>query len=212
MFKLFKKKRSTLNHWEVPLLLNIFSQLAGYQQIKDQISAGLLKGVLVGSSATPNYVGFSYVTAISKQFENNFMEDIVVKGIKVLDLGLKNYTEVQIYIANGLITGYSTPQANNFLPDIDCIVVTNAKTIAMDTTDFDKIKSLLNDAELKLINASNVYEIDLLGKVYYHLKDIEDGNFIGMDMEKRIYKVTCNPFEIIELTGRLPEILISPLV
>ncbi|MEY3451193.1 MAG: hypothetical protein RL711_1019, partial [Bacteroidota bacterium] len=38
--------------------------------------------------------------------------------------------------------------------------------------------------------------LDLKGKTYYHLKDIEDGDFLGIDIHKNIYKITHDPFEI----------------
>ena len=49
----------------------------------------------------------------------------------------------------------------------------------------------------------------LEGKTYYHLMDLADGDgdFIGMDLKKRVYLITHDPFEIKLLDKPLREIL-----
>ncbi|WP_162842699.1 hypothetical protein [Mucilaginibacter pineti] len=45
------------------------------------------------------------------------------------------------------------------------------------------------------------------GKVYFHIKDLEDGDFIGIDSDKIIYKITHDPCEIIPLPESLKTVL-----
>lgn len=49
------------------------------------------------------------------------------------------------------------------------------------------------------INENDIYAISLNGKEYYHLKELEDGDFIGIDKDNKIYKITHDPYMIQEL-------------
>jgi hypothetical protein len=49
--------------------------------------------------------------------------------------------------------------------------------------------------------------VKLRGSLYYHLRDLEDGDFIGIDADKIIYKITHDPFEIIPLNETLEQLL-----
>ena len=40
---------------------------------------------------------------------------------------------------------------------------------------------------------NDIYGIVLKGKSYYHLRDIEEGNFMVIDEEKNVYTITHNP-------------------
>ena len=73
--------------------------------------------------------------------------------------------------------------------------------------EFDDIKHVFNGEELAIIDKEDVYEVELNGTIYYHLQELEDGDFIGIDQNKKIYKITHDPFEITELKGALAEIL-----
>lgn len=73
--------------------------------------------------------------------------------------------------------------------------------------EFDAIKHLLNEEELLLIDPVDVYEVELDGKIYYHVRELEDGDFIGIDDKKNIYKLTHDPYEIMLLNKPLVEVL-----
>ena len=56
--------------------------------------------------------------------------------------------------------------------------------------------SLLTKQELANINENDIYASNLNGKDYYHLKELEDGDFIGIDTDNHIYLIAHDPFEI----------------
>jgi uncharacterized pyridoxamine 5'-phosphate oxidase family protein len=69
------------------------------------------------------------------------------------------------------------------------------------------LKKLLSPKELKLINPSDVYIVTLNNKEYFHLIDIEDGDFYGMDMGKNLYKITHNPYDLEKIDVNLSKLL-----
>jgi hypothetical protein len=54
-----------------------------------------------------------------------------------------------------------------------------------------------------------VYEVILNGNVYFHIQDLEDGDFIGIDENKAFYKITHDPFEITKIDTSLKKIIES---
>lgn len=54
-----------------------------------------------------------------------------------------------------------------------------------------------------MLNPSEVYEIELDGKTYYPIRELEDGDFIATDKEKRVYSITHDPYGVTLLSEDL---------
>lgn len=198
MFNLFfkKKGRSQLNDWEVDLMLNTFKLLGSdYKKFEEQISKGIIKSVRLYKQF-PNYLSFGLNVKLLNEYEKKLESYFEIRGLSVFDTTSKSFIPFGIECDNGLILGYSMVKPINFIPDLNKINVTNHIKIQKGEDEFNKIIFLFSKEELALINPSEVYELDLKGKTYYHLKDIEDGDFLGIDIHKNIYKITHDPFEI----------------
>lgn len=207
MINLFK--RTTFKEWEREMLINIINKLPPtYLVFREQIEAGLIKKVFIGSSAIPNYVGFSYNPLISRKYEDKIGRFFKLSGIFISDFLIGEFVEIEIFISHGLIMGYSIPQKLKIKPDLTKIKVDNFKRTFFDNADFQKISHLLGKKEISLINPSDVYEVILNGKSFFNIKNLEDGNFIGIDLEKHVYVITHDPFEIKLLNKDLTEVLI----
>lgn len=103
--------------------------------------------------------------------------------------------------------GLSSPTVKTLIPDLNSIKVENLNVEYLGEDEFLEIKHLFNADELQLINPSEVYEVELDGKLYYHLKDIGDGDFIGIDKEKRIFRITHDPYKVLQLDSDLNNVL-----
>ncbi|UPT68208.1 MAG: hypothetical protein M0D57_06030 [Sphingobacteriales bacterium JAD_PAG50586_3] len=44
-------------------------------------------------------------------------------------------------------------------------------------------------------------------KIYYHLIELEDGNFIGFDKKKNLYMILLDPFEVVLLDSNFEEVV-----
>ena len=44
-------------------------------------------------------------------------------------------------------------------------------------------------------------------KEYFHIKDLEDGDFIGIDERKVVYKITHDPMEVKALDKKIMDVL-----
>lgn len=202
-------KRTKYENWETKLLIKIIEKLPEqYLFLKEQVENGLIKKVFIGSSVIPNYVGFSYNPLISRKYEDKKGRFFKLSGIFISDFLTGEFVEIEIFISHGLIMGYSIPQKLKIKPDLTKIKVDNFKRTFFDNADFQKISHLLGKKEISLINPSDVYEVILNGKSFFNIKNLEDGNFIGIDLEKHVYVITHDPFEIKLLNKDLTEVLI----
>lgn len=190
-------RRTKLNKWEIPLLTKVFDQLPDdFKLYKEQIKNGLFRGVITGMGDIPNYVAFTYNPEILKKYDDEHGRNYVLKGIRVFDSISKEYVTLNVYMSYGTINGYATPNRKKITPDLEKVDISKFSLEVLDNKDFEKVKNLFSESELKIINPSDVYEVELEGKKYYHLKGLEDGDFIGIDTEKRVYKFTHDPYEI----------------
>ncbi|WP_254561341.1 hypothetical protein [Dyadobacter diqingensis] len=206
MLSLFK--RSKIEDWEILLLKNTIKQLPEeFHIFIEQINAQVFSGVLTGMSDLPGYVAFSYNSKVISLFEKKEEKNYKITGIKVYDSRSKSNLKYSIYISSGVINGYSIEGADKYSLDLVKIDVSRFKLVLISNNDFKEISQLLDSLEVKLLNPADIYTVLLNDKVYYHLIDLEDGDFIGMDTGKMFYKITHDPFEIIQIHKSLNQIL-----
>ncbi|SDM14643.1 hypothetical protein [Chryseobacterium taihuense] len=208
MFNFFKKQntRSHFFEWELDLLSKIFDKLGNdYLNYKKQIQDGILSGIKLYDQF-PNYVGFRFNTSILQKYEDKSVPESNLSNIKVFNKNTSNYQLIKIKLGYGLILGYEIDNRDNFIPDFNYIEINEEKEIIQSNNDFNEIANLFTEEERNLINQSEVYPITLNNKKYYHLYDLEDGDFIGMDESKEFYKITHDPFNIKLLSISLHEI------
>lgn len=197
MFDLFKIKRRKIKDWEKAFLKSAL-ELCGkdIEQYIPQLESSLIKGVNIGVSDIPNYIGISYNSAFYKEYENAHGKSFKISNIKVKDLLSGQNLNIDIYFAYGIILGYAMDKKiSKYKFDIKGIDISAIKKIYVGEN-HPEILSLLTQQERNNINESDIYITTLNGKDYYHLKELEDGDFVGMDVDNNIYLITHHPFEI----------------
>jgi len=209
MFGLFKKNKKTNFEIETLLMKNIFNSLGDeFKYITNQLNENIITGVRMDNTLFVNHRKFSFKREILNKYEDKSGKFFSINGIKVYDNELNEFVELEIAIGYGILQGYSTPIVKNFNPDISRID-TGKYTVKTFGEDSELIKELFTKEELKIIVANDIYEVFLHGKSYFHIKDLEDGDFIGIDKEKSVFKITHDPFEITQLDKTLIEVLNS---
>jgi len=195
MFAIFK--RTKIKDKEIQLLQNIITKLpVPYFNLINQIKDGLFKGVIIGASDIPGFIAFTFNSTILKKYDRENESDFKLCNIQVYDKKTLNFVPCEIYVSSGTISGYSL--FGNKIDNIDTskIDTSNFKKALFDNPDYQKIENLLNEKEKIILNPSNVYSVFINNKEYFHIKDLEDGDFIGIDIYKNIYKITHNPLNI----------------
>jgi hypothetical protein len=191
MFSLFK--RTKIETWEIDFLKGVFLKLSNQigNGFYDQVSSGLLRSVMIGIGDIPNYVGFTYNSNIYNKYYIANSRNYKLSNIRVKNVYSGEMLTVSIYIAYGVVNGYSLDNKNSkYKFDSSEIDTTNVKKVLIGGEHINsKILSYLTDREKELINVDDIYITSINNKDYYHLKELEDGNFIGIDEENNLYEV-----------------------
>lgn len=207
MFGLFK--RTKIAHWETDLLLAVFNVLPDphSRSYLSQVKDGLLRGVLIGMSDIKDYVGFSYTPKVYKSYYDKNGRNYKIEGIGVYDAKSKEEISLTLYFSFGVINGYTIEGNKKIKGEISKVDVSNVRKSYIGLEDYKVISSLLSPHEKELINPAEVYLVVLNGKEYYHIRDTEDGDFLAIDIDKNVYNITQDPFEIVLIHKNLDEIL-----
>lgn len=209
MFGLFNRSNKIKLETEILLMKAVFNSLGEeFNYIKNQLNENIILGAKSNDASSPNYRKFTLNREILNKYEDKSGNYFSVNGIKVYDFELNDFVDIQIKIGFGLIQGYSTVSIKEFNPDVTRIDSKN-HYIKIFGEDNSSIKKLFTKDELSFLSFNELYEVKLNGKSYFHIKDLEDGDFVGIDLNKNIYKITHDPFEIRNLEGSLIEILKS---
>ncbi|MGN8055124.1 hypothetical protein ACTJKN_02550 [Pedobacter sp. 22163] len=195
MFGLFKRKK--IQSWEVELLENTLKALPqDFKVYVEQIKLGLLKAVSIGNPSIPGYIGFTRDAEIYNAINDAKGRDFEVYGILVYDCISNSYLEYSIFFSFGTVDGYAIKNQGKFKIDTTKIDVSHMRIKFRDNIDFAKLKKILSPKELEFVNANDVYTVNLDNKEYFHLLDIADGDFYGIDLEKNLYRITHDPHRI----------------
>ena len=197
MFGLFK--RTKIETWETEFLRIVFSKLSNEigAELYKQVESGLLKGVLIGNEHIPNFISFTYKPSLSNKFYHAKGEHFKYSLIKVKDAYTGISLSVSIHIAYGMIIGYSIHNnVSKYKFDNSTINIDAIKKVDVNSDDNSKIFSLLTKQEQQLVNENNIYPTIIDDKYYYHLKELEDGDFIGFDRNNIVYRITHDPLEV----------------
>lgn len=195
MFGLFK--RSKIQDWELQLINNVILSLPEeYSDLMNSINEGLFKGVLTDISDIPGYVSFTFNPSILREYERESERDFKLTNIKVYDKVSSGYLSYEVYVSSGTINGYAINGQKNHKIDVDRIDVSRCKKVYIDGLDYNRIVKFFSKEENGLVNPSQVYSVYIKGQEYFHLKDVDDGDFAGLDENNNLYKITHDPLSV----------------
>ncbi|SHG40922.1 hypothetical protein [Pedobacter caeni] len=209
-FGLFKrKKRTEIEEWELELLLNVLTTLPEKDDdlLIEQIRNGALSGIDLRYPAEPGYVSFTFHQNALAKYKDEKKKAYKLEEIRVFDLKSQFFLDYTIYVFFGMVHGYFIKATEGYQIDPRQIDVSHCQKAYYENHDFDQLKQVLTSEEIDLMDPSSIYVVVLDGKDYYHIKDLEDGDFIGMDLDRNIYECTHDPYQIIPLKVTLKELL-----
>lgn len=206
MFGLFKKNKK--DNWGIDLLKIVLKHFINeYPMLIEQVNRGILKGILSKGSDIPNYIAFTYNYEVFKKYDNTDDEDYKLTNIVLIDKDSKKKFLYEVYISSGTISGYSLTNSKEINLNNLEVDSSNYHKEIIGTSDYDRIVNILTINEKKILNPFDIYSVNLEGKEYFHLKELEDGDFIGIDKNKNVYKITQDPYEIVLLEKSIEEII-----
>ena len=209
IFNFFKsKKKIDFNVLSTILSIILQNLQNNYSYLYKQFEAELIVGI---SSAQKdlsiNYIGLIHNPRVAKMYENQNKNYFKLTGIKLRGDSTGEIISVSLFVYNGLLIGIASDKKLSEQEHYTYVENPNLQRIALGETDYNRIAGLLTTEELKYINKSDVYLVEVGGKNFFHIRDVEDGNFLALDSYKNIFLVKHDPVSVEQINSQLINVL-----
>ena len=190
MFGLFKKTSWTIDKEAKQFFEKLFTQLpTEFHFLQEHLQKGLYRRYSFNKDN--NY----FISFDPAQSDKSFVKgkNFEIKNIQVIAEGQPYPLGLTIY--QGLLVGFDTPK--NIKDFKDCTFDTSrvSKTKSKFAAE-DNIERLVKGLHSDKLDLDDLSEIEVEGKSYYQIKDLEDGNYIAIDSKGQVFGLTHDPFEI----------------
>ena len=164
-----------------------------YDSIIRQVEEGIVVGFFLEGDA---YIKFKLDPSIIGRFEDPIGRYYLISGFQ-LEWDDGSRTCFTIRIGYGLVLGIELSDRSVIFKyqNQTRIILTSLRITYFDSME----NTFLSPSEVKIFSPNDLYEIEIQGIRLLHLRDLDDGDFVAIDKEKSIYKVTHSPVELVPL-------------
>jgi len=164
-----------------------------HDSIIEQIEEGIVIGFFIEEDA---YVKFKLEPSVISRFEDPIGRYYSISGFE-LEWEDGSRTCLAIRIGYGLVLGIELSDRSVIFKHQNQprVILTSLRITYFDSME----NTFLSTSEAKTFSPNDLYEIEIQGTHLLHLRDLEDGDFVAIDKEKSIYKVTHSPVELVPL-------------
>lgn len=195
---LFFNKKNKMIKWEILLIERILSKINSEKFALEQLNSGLIKGVRPIHSRD-EFVNFVHESSLIEKYLDENSPSYHLEGVEVFNKATSEFIPFRIHKALGLLSGYSTPGHRIIKLNIDVGQIKIQTPIRKYAYSTDDIYSKVPE---RLLKKSELYKVEIESVNYYHLKSIEDGNFVGVDSNGNYFLFLHDPFEIKPITEK----------
>lgn len=208
MFSFFKKKKSVLDlEFETKFILEVFTKLEGYGYLVKAINEGLIKNVVLKNEVIENFRKTILDVDLLNKYQNKSAPYLFINGIKVKNHYDNQVVDVCFHVFDGLVLGYSLNKSVQFVPDLKEIDVSNSWIKLNVDDEFYNLQKILPTAILEKINQTEVFSLIFKGEKLYHIKELEDGDFIAVNDSSKFFKISHDPLEANVIEGDIIKVL-----
>ena len=177
---------------------NVIKELAKtlpskYDSVIKQIEEGIVIGFFIEEDT---YVKFKLDPSVISRFEDPMGRYYSISGFQLeWDDGSRTCSAIRM--GYWLVLGIELSDRSAIFKHQDQprIILTSLRI-----TYFDSLENtFLSPSEAKIFSPNDVYEVEIQGIHLLHLRDLDDGDFVAIDKEKSIYKVTHSPVKLVPL-------------
>lgn len=193
MFGIFRKTSWKIEGKAFDFFQQVFTSLpTDFQFLID----GLKKGLYIRYSENHSFKENTYHVGFDPLQSDKFMtkgKQFELENI-IIEQDGKSYI-LNLTIHEGLFAGFEFPknikEFTNFHVDISSMI----KSKSLFSAD-PKIEKLVRGLISEQLDLTNLSEIEIDEKIYYQIKDLEDGNYIAIDNKGRVFGLLHDPYKI----------------
>jgi hypothetical protein len=202
MFNLFKKKPKIDFLQEFEVLRAISENLSEkYAFLKDQLNTNFILSTEADNPKDPYWRRIVYNQNLYDEYKNVSI-DFLLKGIEVFDNTKNAYVEIELDFYEGILIRFRIPSKRLEL-NLKEIKITSLQEQRYEISEMEiKFKKILEDFEGKF-EFDNGFVIELEDKSYYVIRDLEDGNYISIDKDHKVYGMFHDPYIIEQISPNI---------
>lgn len=163
------------------------------------------------------YLSRSYSPKVFEEIKRNHNTSFNLNGILVFEKKSKKYIPLKLYYFHNSLTSINVNDPKKFHRNFDLnnikVEEIEIKHLKLQNPDKEIVLKILNKIDqekLNLLDIENTFEIEIDEKLFYPILDLEDGNYIAIDMQEKIYllnhdhkervkKIAENPIEFFKV-------------
>lgn len=200
MFNFFNRKKNqiTQNINEFVKIAKALANTLGNDELLKALDEGLVLGFdEIFETKKYNYYDLNLNMKIYNLHQDKSEDQFSIKGVTVKDKITTKIISLEFIFVDSLIKGVAIPKSfRDFDLDASTLNLRYFKKIYKSNKPLEFLKNILKKEEIEILKTKNVYEVEIEDEVFYHLKSLDDGDFLGIDQNGAIFKFTHDPFEI----------------
>lgn len=203
MFKLpsfFNKTNWKIEKESFDLFENVFAALPeDFRFLLEHLHRGVYRRYMEDSSPGKNLFGISFDPA---QSDRSMVKgkDFRLENIRIVT---DDHTyDMHLSIYSGLWIAFELEPRIKDLRNYR-VDVSHLKYVANSKRGGKAIQKLLKNLHSEQLDLSDLAQIELDGTIYYQIRDLQDGNYLAMDGQGRVFGLMHDPFKIELISGSI---------
>jgi len=208
---LFFNRKINKKHIE-QLELKITSLLkSDFPQFEEVLNLSKNYGISSSREPLSIYISRGYTPENYELIIRKYRTSFNLNGIEVFNKKTEKFEPIFLYYQNYSLTNIETDNPEFFHKDYDLEQLRKTKIefehLTINNPDkeiVEKILKSLTNEQIELLELDDTFEIDFEGKIFYTILDMEDGNYIAIDKNGKIYRLHHDHMERIKLIAENP--------
>jgi hypothetical protein len=182
-----------------------------FPEFKKVIEISKLNGISFPVKPAGIYLHRSYTPKVFEEIKRNHNTYFNLAGILVFERKSKKYIPLKLNYFHDSLTSIKIENPKKFHKNFDLnnlkVQEIEIKKLKLDNPDKEivlKILKKLDRGKLNLLDIENTFEIEIDEKLFYTILDMEDGNYIAIDKEGKIYRLNHDNKERVKQIAENP--------
>jgi hypothetical protein len=204
MWDFFKRNRS-VSQEELDFFKSIIEQLPEkYHYLLDQVNEDFLLQKKENALGPKGAFTFVLNADLEPKFKKTISPKLLVlEGIKIWNKQNSIYENMQLHVLEGMLAGfYLLGPFKNYDPQKIEISKLTEKTFNNQAREIvEKVfaKANLEADCLKALDLSDAFEIDISHGIFFTIKNMGDGNYLGINAEGEVFALIHDPYKVVKI-------------
>ena len=157
------------------------------------------------------YLNRSYSPKVFEEIKRNHNTSFHLNGILVFEKKSKKHIPLKLHYFHNSLTSINIDDPKNFHRNFDLnnikveeIEIGHLKIQNPDKEIVLKVLKNIDEEKLNLLDIENTFEIEIGEKFFYTILDMEDGNYIAIDKQGKIYRLNHDHKERVKKIAENP--------